>query len=103
MTKRPVAFRVPKAGGDFWITDNERHAQIWASEGGTGYEGLYLVSDRHLPPTGHEADAMTQDYQRILEAARQCKAETGQDRVLSYQIIIWLLDKVDALEAKLAK
>ena len=59
MTKRPVAFRVPRmdcAGThastrDFRLFSDEGEARAAAEELGLEYEGLYVVSDRASPMT----------------------------------------------------
>lgn len=50
MSKRPVAFRVPRLLGDmvshYFLTDSEDEARAMADTNQVEYEGLYLVGDR---------------------------------------------------------
>jgi hypothetical protein len=51
MSKRPVAFRVPRLVGDmvshYFVTTSEDEARAMADTNQVEYEGLYLVGDRH--------------------------------------------------------
>lgn len=51
MSKRPVAFRVPRLFGDmvshYFVTTSEDEARAMADTNQVEYEGLYLVGDRH--------------------------------------------------------
>lgn len=72
MSKRPVAFRVPRLWGDmvshYFVTTSEDEARAMADTNQVEYEGLYLVGDRH---TGDVAQAVSESIPRASHTARQ--------------------------------